>query len=154
MSTCASTRVPVHHIEALTEKVEAVHDRITERAYQRWLSRRIPGDTLVEFWAAADRELFCQPEPEIRGWAHGVLIQFPCAGVDPSTIRLFMSATELLLLAPLKDAGLDRWLFRYLRFEKPVDSLDASAQFENGKLCVSAACLHAPEEQKVNFKVA
>ncbi len=154
MSTVDSTRIQVHCTDTLTEKIEAVHNRITQRAYERWLNRRAPGQTPVEFWAAAERELFCRPNTEVRDWAHGVLIQIPCVNVEPSSIRLFMSPRELLVLAPLNSSGLDRWLFGYLRFEKPLDNVEASAQFSNGNLCISAACVNAPEEEKLRFRVA
>jgi len=154
MSACESIRVQVHCVDGLTEKLEAVHARITQRAYERWLSRRVPGQTMVNFWSAAERELFCQPKTEVRDWAHGIVVHIACADVDPATLRVFMSAKELLVLAPLKTSGLDRWLFRYLRFEKPLDHVDASAQLENGSLCVSATCMGAPEEHKVRFGVA
>src|SRR5215831_4029811 len=121
MSTCENVHVPIHYIEALTDKIEAVHDRITQRAYEQWLTHRVPGDTIAQFWSVAERELFCQPNTEIREWAHGILIEITCTDVNPAKIRLFMSPTEVLLLAPMNVSEVDRWLFRYVRFEKSMD---------------------------------
>src|ERR1041385_6163255 len=154
MSTCESVKIHVHCSDGLSEKLEAIHDRITRRAYERWLNRRVPGQTMVEFWSAAERELFCQPKTEIRDWAHGFTVEIACSDVQVGSLRVFMSRTELLVLAPLQTSSLDLWIFRYLRFPKPVDNADASAFFEKGALQISATCVDAPEEQKVHFRVA
>jgi hypothetical protein len=154
MSACSAVRVPIHCTDELNEKIEAVYDRITQRAYEKWLNRRASGQPVGEFWCAAERELLCRPTTQVREWGHGVSVQIVCPNVDPSTVRLFMTANELLVLAPLKQPGHDRWLFEFLRFQKPVDHTDAFAEFEAGGIRVEATALNAPEEKKMHFQVA
>jgi hypothetical protein len=154
MSACKAIRVPIHCTDGVNEKIEAVYDRITERAYERWLSRRASGQPIIEFWSAAERELLCRPVTEVREWGHGVSVQIVCPQVDPSKVRLFMSSTELLALAPINEPNVDRWLFQYLRFPKPLDNIDASAEYEEGALRIAATVLNAPDEHKVHFQVA
>ena len=154
MNTCGTVRIPIHCSDGITEKIEAVHDRITQRAYECWLNRRAAGQAIFEFWSAAERELLCKPVTEVREWGHGVRVEIACPEVEPSRIRLFMSRTELLALAPMNTPGHDRWLFRYVRFQNPLDHLDASAEYENGALRIAATLLDAPDERKIHFQVA
>ena len=154
MSAQQSIRVPIHCTDELNEKIESVYDRITQRAYERWLNRRASGQPIVEFWSAAERELLCRPATEVREWGHGVSVQIVCPNVDPSNVRLFMSATELLALAPMNQPGEDRWLFQYVRFPKPLDHTDASAEYGQGGLHIEATLLNAPDEDKIQFQVA
>ena len=154
MSACEAIRVPIHCIEEVNEKIEAVYDRITQRAYERWLNARTAGQPIVEFWSAAERELIYRPVTQVREWGHGISVQIVCPNVDPSKLRLFMSSTELLALAPLNEKGCDRWLFQYVRFPKPLDNTDASAEYEEGGLHIAATLLNAPDDHKVQFQVA
>jgi Protein of unknown function (DUF2934) len=154
MSTCESVRVQIQCTDKVKERMETVYDRIAQRAYERWLNSHVAGGPSVAFWTAAERELISKPATEVREWGHGVTVQITCADISPSKVRLFMSATELLILAPLEPSAADRWLFRYLRFRNPVDNADASADFENGSLCISATFLNAPDEEKIHFRVA
>jgi hypothetical protein len=140
-------------MENLNDRVEAVYNRITERAYEKWLGRR-PGASIPQLWAAAEQELIFKPKTQVREWGHGVRVQIVCPDVDATKVRLFMSSAELLVLAPLDNAGLDKWIFQYLRFSQPVDNVDASAQYEGGNLHISATLLNAPDEEKVRFGVA
>lgn len=103
MSSCQSIRVPIHYSDELNEKIEAVYDRITQRAYESWLNQRTNGQAIVEFWSAAEHELLYRPKTRVREWGHGFSVQMSCPNIDPSTLLLFMSATELLALAPLNN---------------------------------------------------
>ncbi len=154
MSTCESIRVQVHCADSVTERMEAVYDRVTHRAYERWFNSHSSGRPDPEFWTAAESELIAKPATKIREWGHGVTVQIACPDLNPSEMRLFMSPTEVLVLAPLVNTGTDRWLFRYLRFQNPLDNEDASAEFENGTLRLEAMFLNAPDEQKIHFRVA
>lgn len=154
MSARKVVHVPIHCTDAVIEKIEAVHDRITQRAYEKWLNRRASGEPIIDFWAAAERELLFRPETSVREWGYGVSLQINCPLVDPKTIRLFMSPTEFLALAPLNEPGLERWLFQYLRLPKPIDHTDASAEYDQGAICVAATVVNAPDERKVHFHVA
>jgi len=154
MSSPQKGAVSIHYTDNLTEKVEAVYDRITKRAYERWLNRRAAGESIVAFWSAAERELIFVPATEIREWGHGVTVRITCTQVDPAKIRLFLSSKELLALAPLNEGQSDRWLFRYVGFQKPIDTSDVSAQFEGCMLHIAATLQDAPEEHKIRFQVA
>src|SRR5262249_33071311 len=113
------------------------------------------GAPIVEFWSAAENELLCRPQTEVREWGHGVSVRIACPELDPATVRLFMSSTELLALAPLDNRpGSDRWLFQYVRFPQPLDNLDASAEYDAGTLHVAAMRVNAPDERKIHFHVA
>jgi hypothetical protein len=79
-----------------------------------------------------------EPNTTIRQWGHGFLVEVDFPNTDPARIRLYISATALLVLAPIQGNGISSWLFRYIRFEIPIDATGVLANFEKGILRVSA----------------
>src|SRR5262249_40998160 len=132
VSNSETYRVPVRCIDGLSNRVENVYNNIARMVQKR---------------------IVVEPNTAIRFWGHGVLIEVGCANTDPAKIRVYMSPTALLILAPLQN-GVSRWLFRYIRLETAVDNTDVSAQVEKGVLRISATHLNAPDDQKVQLCVA
>src|SRR5262245_5731209 len=95
------------------------------------------------------KKIVIEPHTKIRCWGHGVLVEVGCANTDPTRIRLYMSPTALLVLAPIQGPGVSRWLFRYIQLETAVDNLDVSADVEKGILRISATHLNAPDDRKL-----
>ena len=135
------------------DKLEAVYNRITERAYEKWLVRNAVRKCATEMWSVAETELLVQPAAEVREWAHGVTIRLQCANLDPDKVRVFITPSRMLILAPLPTPG-DKWLFRLVDFKTPVDTGDASATYGDGVLEFSATSAGAADDHKVHFMVA
>src|SRR5262245_38220224 len=95
------------------------------------------------------RQIVAEPDTAIRRWGHGIHVEVSCANADPTRIRLCMSQTALLILAPIQGPGATRWLFRYIRLETAVDDMDVSAAVEKGILRISATHLNAPDDRKI-----
>jgi hypothetical protein len=153
LSSSKQVHVAIRCVDNLTERIESVYDRVTEKAYEPWLREGSSRPPIAESWSAAERDLVFEPQTRIREWGHGVIVELECPDVDPTKVRLFMSSTELLALAPLSRPG-DQWLFRHLQFETELDLLDATAEIANNVLRICATYLNAPEEQKLRFSVA
>jgi hypothetical protein len=153
MSKSQPVRVAVRCVDDLTDHIEAVYERITRKAYEQWLSSAASRPPMPDF-LSAQRDLLLEPETGIREWGHGIIVEMDCSEVEAAKIRLFISGTELLALAPLRNPKTDKWLFRHLRFETELDGLDATAEVEGNTLRISATWLNAPEEHKVRFCVA
>jgi hypothetical protein len=137
MDTCKSVPVTVHCVSSVNDRIEAVQDRITKRAYERWLSARTNGGILSECWDAAERELIYKPTAAVHEGSKNTLVEIACRDLDPGNIRVFITPWELLSLGPLNVAGEDRWLFHFLRFSRCVDMADAVAEYEPGTLSIS-----------------
>jgi len=133
LSNSQSVRVPVRCVDELSERVESVYESITR---------------LVQ------KKIVVEPNTAIRAWGHGIVVEVGCPDTAPARIRLYMSPTALLVLAPVQSSGVNRWLFRFIRFETAVDHTDASADLEKGVLRISATHLNAPDDQKVQLCVA
>jgi hypothetical protein len=154
MSKGQSVRIAVRCVDNLTDQLEAVYNRVTRKAYEQWLSRSTARVPLSESLPAAQRDLLMEPQTGVREWGHGVIVEMDCSEVEPAKIRLFITRTELLALAPLKNSGTDKWLFRHLWFAAELDALDATAEVNGTTLRISATWLNAPEEEKLRSCVA
>ena len=110
-------RVSVRSVDNLSERVTSVYESIA-----RMIQRRI----------------VIEPNTTIRQWGHGFHVEVDFPNTDPAKIRLYMSATALLVLAPVQGNGISSWLFRYIRFETPINVTDVLANFEKGILRISA----------------
>ena len=137
----------------LNEKLEAVYERITMRAYEKWLSRSAVRSVVRQQWFAAEKELLVKPLTDVREWAHGVSVRLVCPDLKPSNIRAFVNPRRLLILSPLSGND-ERWLFRLLSFASPVDTADASAHYRDGVIEFTATFVNAPDDRKVHFQVA
>lgn len=133
MSKSESYRVPVRCVDGLSDRVENIYATIARMVQKR---------------------IVIEPNTAIRLWGHGVLIEVGCNNTEPAKIRVYMSPTALLVLAPLQNGSPSRWLFRYIRLETAVDNTDVTALVENGVLRISATHLNAPDDQKVQLCVA
>jgi hypothetical protein len=74
-------RVPVRSVDNLSERVTSVYESIG-----RMIQRRI----------------VIEPNTTIRQWGHGFHVEVDFPNTDPARIRLYMSATALLVLAPIQ----------------------------------------------------
>jgi len=117
VNTAETLRVSVRCVDNLSDRVTSVYESIA-----RMIQRRI----------------VIEPNTTVRQWGHGFLVEVDFPNTDPARIRLYMSATALLVLAPIQGNGMSSWLFRYIRFETPIDATDVLANFEKGILRISA----------------
>ena len=142
-------RIPVRCVDGLTQKVASARDRMAQTAYERWIKRRGSG-LRVHAWWKVERNLIVNAVTRIREWGHGLIVEIDCPEVDPLNVRVFMSPSDLLVVAPIGEC----WLFKYVHLRALFDNADASAEIQNGVLRISITRLNAPDEQKMHFRVA
>ena len=124
VNTAEMYRVPVRRVDNLSDRVTSVYESIA-----RIIQRRI----------------VIEPNTTIHQGGYGFHVEVDFSNTDPSSIRLYISATALLVLAPIQGNGISSWLFRYIRFETPIDATNVLANFEKGILRISATHSNAPD---------
>ena len=125
VNTAEIYRVPVRCVDNLSDRVTSVYESIA-----RIIQRRI----------------VIEPNTTVHREGHGFHVEVDFTNTDPTRIRLYVSATALMVLAPIQGNGISSWLFRYIRFETPIDATDVLANFEKGILRISATHWNAPDD--------
>jgi hypothetical protein len=153
MNPNAKLQIAVHPVATITDRLEFVQRRVTQRAYERFLRPGAEMRELPRLQNEAEIELIYEPPIEVRESTHGVWVTISCPELNPAELRLFAAPRDLLVLAPLREAG-QRWLCRCVQFQTSIDIEDCSCEYTPNRISFTAARRNLPEEQKFRFQVA
>jgi hypothetical protein len=145
--------VPVQPVQTVAEKVNLVRGRITRKAFEHLMRGETALSNVEQYWADAKKSLIYEPFVEVRESVHGVWVVIHCPELDFEGLRLFASARELLVVAPLKEPE-RRWLFRTIRFRAAIEVEDCTCEFAGDRIFFTASSRNLPDERKVHFQVA
>jgi HSP20 family molecular chaperone IbpA len=161
----AKEQVGIRKSDSILEELNALKERISQRAYEFF---RNPDDFWsgpVGDWLRAERELVWRPAIELRQKGNVLELAAALAGVDPKDLDVQVTPEDILIKASSQhehtsDEGtvhlceFDRGrLFRSVRLPERIDPDSVKAEYRNGLLRLTAKVAKA-ETKKVEIQAA
>lgn len=144
------TKVHMTQKDSIVDEVERLQQQIAQRAYFLFLEHGGAGTDAWADWLAAEHEIVRRPAIEVREQGGTYAVSASLAGADPQDIEVEITPTELVIAseAARRQAAQDGdvllselrsgKVFRAVHFPRPVDMRQATAEYRNGILTVTA----------------
>ena len=140
--------ITVRRVETISAEVDAVDNRIRQRAWE--LSRANGGslDPSLD-WLRAERDICWRPAVELRRRGDDFVVVAAVAGVEPDEIQVAVTPEDLLVQANVDhthdgdgDVHLCEFhrgpLFRTVHFPQPIEPDQMKVDLRNGLLRITA----------------
>jgi HSP20 family protein len=160
------TNLPARKVTTLLDEFEAMHKRITERAFEIFRDRGARVGAALDDWLTAERQTVWKPAIEVYERDRQIFIEAAVAGVEPRQLDIQATPTSLLIKADLThthtpDKGTvhvcefqSGHLFRLVPLPAEIDPNAVKAEYRNGLLRVSAAIAAEQRAKKVEIRAA
>lgn len=137
--------LPVRKADSIADDLQAMENRIRQRAYEIFSQHGFPGKDL-DNWLMAEGELAWQPSIELREKDTEFVLNVAVPGVDPKAIAVEVTPEVILVKASLRPLREDHEgafyaselkggdLFRAVRLPRKIDPDKVKAKVENGML--------------------
>jgi HSP20 family molecular chaperone IbpA len=157
-SKSAAKVVVLENNDPISAEIEAIQDRIRQRAFE--LSQVRPDDVLELYdWIAAESEIISVPPVELVEKDGMFEAKFALAGVNPDDVSVMVTRDQILLKSEYRhehssDAGTvhlcdfkSATVFRSVALPQPIDVQSVNIDFDDGLLRVTAAMEGAPPKR-------
>lgn len=138
----------------LFAKVEQSLDAVRKRAHEIFQARGHWHGMDIEDWLAAERELFLQPESELKETETGFELTMKAPGFDPAALQVAVEPGSVSVQAESEEKGDGEYsakcLFRHYQLFPAINPDAVKASWEHGTLTVilPKASAGKPEEPK------
>jgi len=148
---------------AVFEEVKELFERVRQRAFDLFQSRKGGPGTELDDWLTAERDLIWAPESEFVEKDGKFEIQIAVPGFDVKDMQVAATRGTLLVRAAKhkheKGYGNfclceEKELFRRFEFPKPIDVDKVKANLDKGVLYITAAKAEEAKEKKVAVAAA
>jgi HSP20 family molecular chaperone IbpA len=155
----AKAGVVLRRNDSLLDQLEAMHQQISQRAYELFRMNGSPWNNPVEDWLNAERELLWQPSVELRRKDGQFEVLAAVAGVDAKDLDVQVTPDDLLIKGNSRhehrsDTGTVHvcefshgQLFRSVHFPEPIDTAGATAECRDGLLRVTAPIAQSAQKK-------
>lgn len=152
--------------DSIVDRLEQVHQRIAERAYELFRGRGTLWGDAWDDWFTAERETVWKPAVELREKDGTFTVEAALAGVDLKDMIVEITPQELVIKAATEHSHSEKrgqihqcefvagQLFRSVHFPKLVDPAKAKAEYRNGLLTVTAPIASQAQAKRLDIKAA
>lgn len=160
------TLLKTRKAETLLDEIAPIQKRITERAYDLFLSRGAALGAALNDWLAAERQTIWKPPVEVCQKDNQFVIEAALAGVEPRQLDIQVTRDTLLIKADTPHTHPETkgivhvcefqpgQLFRAIKLPAPIDVEAVKAEYRNGLLRVTAAIAAEQKVRKVDVQAA
>ena len=141
--------ITVRQTESLTDDLDRLHDLISRRAYDIFLSRGVPAGTDLDNWLLAEQELVTRPEIEVRERDGHLELDAVLADLNLDDLDVRVAPQDILIRSSIPsaqegtknplDRRIVRGLFGAVHLPQRIDPSTVEAEFRSGMLHVTAA---------------
>jgi HSP20 family protein len=143
-------RIRLQAVATVLGEVEAIRQRVAERAVEIFRERRGAIGHAVDDWLKAERETVWRPALEVVRTTDAFVVEVAAAGIDPTQFDVRVTPTDLVVAADVHHSDREQHgdvvlcefangpLFRSYTFPELVEPSRVSAEYRNGLLRVTA----------------
>jgi len=152
MNSNLSVAIPIQQVHSVEGNVADIRERISKRAYDKFLNRGAAPGNELEDWLSAEAELIIRSSADLRFENNQVVIEVVVPNVDPTMLFVNITPDEMLVLSGPDQNGMR--VFQTVRFQQEIVPTGMEAEYVVDTLFVIAPISDNGASSREAMKVA